>query len=128
MTSKRLRFLVLSLIAVGLILAVLFGSRAFRAWRDVRGYRPPQDVLMEAIPDAADAELVRDWMTLPFIARMYNIPPSEFYEALDIPRRGNAGKSLTQLNSEFYPEAPGFVEVTVKEVIMENLSSTPPAP
>jgi hypothetical protein len=128
MTSKRLRVLVLSLIAGGLVLAVLFGSRAFRAWMEVRGLRPPQDVLMEAIPDVVDAELVRDWMTLPFIARMYNIPPSEFYDGLDIPRRGNEGKSLTQLNSEFYPEAPGFVEMKVKEIVLENLPPTPPAP
>lgn len=122
MTSKTLRLLVLSLIAVGLITVALFGSRAFHAWREFRGHRPPQDILMEAMPEITDVELIRDWMTIPFIARMYGIHPSVLYEALDIPPRGNEIKSLTQLNSQYYPEAPGLVEATVKAVVLENLS------
>ncbi|HEX5838198.1 MAG TPA: hypothetical protein VFY26_10240 [Anaerolineales bacterium] len=132
MTPKRVRFLVLSLIGIGLIVVALFGVRAYYAWREVRGQPPPQDVLMEAIPDAADAELIRDWMTIPFIARMYNIPSSEFYEALDIPRRGNEIKSLTQLNSQYFPETPGIVETKVKTVVLQHITPeeppTEPAP
>ncbi|HEX2992015.1 MAG TPA: hypothetical protein VHO49_15125 [Anaerolineales bacterium] len=123
MTPKRVRFLVLSLIGIGLIVVALFGVRAFYAWREVRGHPPPQDVLMEAIPDAADADLIRDWMTIPFIARMYNIPSSEFYEALDIPQRGNEIKSLTQLNSQYFPETPGIVETKVKTVVLQHITS-----
>lgn len=123
MTPKRVRFLVLSLIGIGLIVVALFGVRAFYAWREVRGHPPPQDVLMEAIPDAADADLIRDWMTIPFIARMYNIPSSEFYEALDIPQRGNEIKSLTQLNSQYFPETPGIVETKVKTVVLQYITS-----
>lgn len=132
MTPKRVRFLVLSLIGIGLIAVTLFGVRVYYAWREVRGHPPPQDVLMEAIPDATDAELIRDWMTIPFIARMYNIPPSEFYEALDIPQRGNEIKSLTQLNSQYFPETPGIVETRVKTVVLQHITSeeplTKPAP
>ncbi len=123
MTPKRVRFLVLSLIGIGLIVVALFGVRAFYAWREVRGHPPPQDVLMEAIPDAADAVLIRDWITIPFIARMYNIPSSEFYEALDIPQRGNEIKSLTQLNSQYFPETPGIVETKVKTVVLQHITS-----
>ena len=128
MAPKRVRFLVLSLIDIGLIVVVLFGVRAYFAWREVRGHPPPQDVLMEAIPDATDAELIRDWMTIPFIARMYNIPASEFYEALDIPRRGNEIKSLTQLNSQYFPETPGIVEAKVKTVVLQHITPEESAP
>ena len=132
MTARRVRLLVLTLVGLGLIAAALFGSRALRAWRDVRGHPPPPDVLMEAIPDATDAELIRDWMTIPFIARMYNVPDEEFYGALDIPRRGNEIKSLTQLNSQYFPETPGIVEAKVKAVVLQHLPQeeppTAPAP
>ena len=37
MTPKRVRFLVLSLIGIGLIAIALFGVRAYYAWREVRG-------------------------------------------------------------------------------------------
>jgi hypothetical protein len=71
-------------------------------------------------------------MTIPFIAELYHIPPSALYQVLDIPRRGNEEKSLTQLNSEFYPEAPGIVEIKIKEAVLENfprgLPPNPPAP
>jgi hypothetical protein len=130
--SKRGRLLVLTLIAIGLIAVALFGGRAYFAWREVRGHPPPRDVLMEAMPDATDAELIRDWMTIPFIARMYNIPELEFYEALDISPRGNGIKSLTQLNSQYFPETPGIVEAKVKTVVLQHIPPeeppTEPAP
>ena len=133
MTAKRLRLLVLGLIAIGLITVTLFGTRALEAFREFRGNRPiPADVFMETQPEKADVELIRDWMTIPFIAKMYHIPPSVLFQALEIPRRGNDEKSLTQLNSEFFPEAPGIVEIKIKETVLENfprdLPPNPPAP
>lgn len=133
MNRRRLRLLVLGLIAIGLITVALFGLRALNAFREFRGNRPaPVDVFMQSQSEEANVELIRDWMTIPFIARMYQIPQSILYEALDIPRRGNEGKSLTQLNSEFFPEAPGIVEIKIKAAILENISPelppNPPAP
>jgi hypothetical protein len=97
------------------------------------GHPPPRDVLHGSNAQyETDAELIRDWMTIPFIARMYNIPSSEFYEALDIPRRGNEIKSLTQLNSQYFPETPGIVETKVKTVVLQHIAPeeppTEPAP
>lgn len=133
MTPNRIRILVLGLIAIGLITVALFGLRALNAFREFRGNRPiPADVFIQSESEEADVELIRDWMTIPFIARMYDIPPSVLYQALDIPRRGNEGKSLTQLNSEFFPEAPGIVEIKIKAAVLENfprnLPPNPPAP
>lgn len=126
MNPRKLRILVLGLIAIGMITVALFGFRALHALREIRGHRSAPDIFMEAMPEITDVELIRDWMTIPFIARMYGIHPSILYEALDIAERGNGGKSLTQLNSEFYPAAPGFVEAKVKAVILENLPPEPP--
>jgi len=131
--SRVLRFLVLGLIAIGLIIVTLFGLRAIMAFREFQGNPPaPMDVFMQTQPEEADVELIRDWMTVPFIARMYDIPPSVLYQALEIPRRGNEEKSLTQLNSEFFPEAPGIVEKKIKAAVLENfprnLPPNPPAP
>ena len=130
LTPKRLRFLVLGLIVVGLIIVALFGLRALNAFREFRGNRPiPADVFMETQSEEADVGQIRDWMTVPFIAKMYHLPPPVLYQALDIPRRGNDEKSLTQLNSEFFPEAPGIVEIKIKEAVLENFSrELPPNP
>ena len=133
MNSRVLRFLVLVLIAIGLILVTLFGPRALTALREFQGNPPaPADVFMQPQPEEADVELIRDWMTVPFIARMYEIPPSVLYQALGIPERGNEEKSLTQLNSKFFPESPGIVETKIKAAVLENfprdLPPNPPAP
>jgi hypothetical protein len=128
-----LRFLILVLITIGLIIVTLFGLRALMAFREIQGNPPaPMDVFMQTQPEEPDVELIRDWMTVPFIARMYEIPPSILYQALGIPARGNEEKSLTQLNSKFFPEAPGIVEIKIKAAVLENfrrdLPPNPPAP
>jgi hypothetical protein len=127
-TPYRLRILVLGLIAIGLIIVGLFGLRTLHAFREIRGSRPAPDIFMESVPEETKVELIRDWMTIPFIARMHGIQPSVLYKALDISPRGNEGKSLTQLNSEYYPEAPGLVVTRIKAVVLENLSSENPPP
>lgn len=118
----------MGLIFIGLIIVGLFGLRTLHAFREIRGNRPAPDIFMESVPNETKVELIRDWMTIPFIARMYGISPSVFFQALDISPRGNEGKSLTQLNSEFYPEAPGLVKTKVKAVVLENLRTEKPLP
>jgi hypothetical protein len=63
-------------------------------------------------------------MTIPFIAKMYHVPPPLLYEALGISARGNQDKSLTQLNEEYFPGFSGIVETRIKAAVQENL----PAP
>ena len=119
MTRNRLRILVFSLIAVGLIVASLYGIRTFLALRDVRGHRPPPESLLEEQPRETDVELIRDWMTIPFIARMYYVPASVLYEALEISPDGNQEKSIQQLNDEYFSQEQGWVEATIKISILE---------
>jgi hypothetical protein len=78
---------------------------------------------MENAQDAeTDVELIRDWMTIPFIARMYRVPPPILFEALKIPKnRSNEEKSLRQLNEEYFPKLPNHVITLVKATVQASL-------
>lgn len=137
MSPKVQRILVLGLVTAGILLAVFFGMRAAFAFREVRRHGPPPLSPFEAKnnqPAETDVELIREWMTIPYIARMYRVPPEILFEALSLPRSKAIGeKSLKQLNAEYFPQAEGFVMTTVKAAILEfqaqTLSApTPPAP
>ena len=123
MTPTRQRALVIVLIALGLITVGFFGLRtasAFRAFREHRPPHPPKDGHVET-----DVELIRDWMTIPFIGRMYHVPPPVIFDALNIPKnRENEEKSLEQLNDEYFPDSPELVIRLVKAAVQSNL---PPA-
>jgi hypothetical protein len=129
MTPYRQRALVTVLIGLGLITIGFFGLRTIHAFREFRNHRPPP-AFKDEQPET-DVELIRDWMTIPFIGRMYHVPPSVIFEALEIPmkRDKNLEKSLKQLNDEYYPDASGFVEAKVKETVLKNMPlSAPSAP
>lgn len=123
MTPQRLRTLVFMLIGIGLVIVGFFGFRTLNAFREFRGHRPPPPPFeVEHAQDAqTDVELIRDWMTIPFVARLYRVPPPVLFEALQIPRnRANEEKSLRQLNEEFFPDLPNHVITIVKAVIQAN--------
>jgi hypothetical protein len=116
---RELRILVLFLIGLGLILVGLYSIRALQAYREVRGHRPPPELLLEPPPRETDVELIRGWMTIPYIARMYDVPSGMLYEALEIPPHGHEEQNLRQLNEKYYPEERGLVEARVKARILE---------
>ncbi|HUE98320.1 MAG TPA: hypothetical protein VMN99_03640 [Anaerolineales bacterium] len=126
MTPKRWRTLVLGLVTAGVILAGLFGLRTLRALREFQEHREPPVFSVDAKSAETDVELIRDWMTIPFISKIYHVRQQVLFEALEIPEHGNRDKSLRQLNEEYFPETPGIVEATVKVVVMENIP--PPMP
>lgn len=137
MSQKIQRALVLGLIIAGVLLAVFFGLRAAFAFREFRRHGPPPFAPMEAKnhqPVETDVELIRDWMTIPYIAKTYRVPPDVLFEALSLPHSKSIGeKSLKQLNDEYFPQAEGFVITTVKAAILEFQAqaqpvSTPSAP
>ena len=132
MTRNTQRALILTLVAAGAIIVGLFGLRTFRVWRELKEHRPPPGFPEVSDRVETDVELIRDWMTIPFIAKMYHVPPPVLYKALEISPRGNRDKSLRQLNEEYFPGAPGVVEAKIKAAVLENLPqpiSTPsPAP
>jgi len=120
MTASRQRVLTASLILIGIVIVGFFGLRTLHALREFREHRPPPPFAPDSAQLETDVELIRDWMTIPYIARTYSLPVKKLYEALEIPRKGNDEKSLAQLNEQYFRQAPGTVIKIVKAVILAN--------
>ncbi|MBV6452713.1 MAG: hypothetical protein MHPDNHAH_03482 [Anaerolineales bacterium] len=130
MTPTRQRALVIGLIGIGLALALIFGLRSFHAFREFRGHPPPfpPPPAAQAQQLETDVELIREWMTIGYLAYTYQTPPDLLYNALDISPKGNEKKSLEELNAEYYPDQPGYVLETVKATIQSYLANSSVTP
>ena len=133
MTPQKQRVLVLGLIIVGIVIVGFFGFRTLRAFREVRGHRPPPPFSPAGAQGAeTDVELIRDWMTIPFIAHTYRVHPKLLFDAIGIPPKDNEEKSLKQLNEEFYPNEDSVVMVKIKAAVLANqlpvVPTSPSAP
>lgn len=117
MNAKQ-RELTIALIAFGVVLVAFFGIRAVHAFRRIHegGFGPRKP------PPAreTDVELIRDWMTIPYIAKSYGVPDQMLFKALDIPETGNRNKNLHELNLDYYPNSDGIVLEKVKATIIEH--------
>lgn len=125
--NPKQRNFVIGLIIIGLVIIGFFGWRTTRAFRQFHGHRPPPPFNGHI---ETDVELIRDWMTLPYISITYRLPPNLLYETLNIPPNGNEKKNLKRLNDEYYPEAPGTVLEKVKAAILAyqaTLTAIPPS-
>jgi hypothetical protein len=116
--NPKQRSLVTGLILIGLIIALFFGLRIARAVRQFHGHPPPP---FGSQPAETDVNLIRDWMTIPFISKMYHVREHILFDALEIPENGNTEKSLKQLNEEYYPEVDGIVLEKVKAAVLAAL-------
>ncbi len=114
------RVLVSAFIIFGIWIAGFFGLRTFHAYREVRDHRPPPPPFKTEQPET-DVNLIEDWMTIPFIARMYRVHPSLLFEALGVPGEANKEKSLKQINEKYFPNQPGFVLKLIKTTVQANL-------
>lgn len=116
--DPRQRNFVIGLIIIGLMIIGFFGLRTARAFRQFHGHRPPPPFATEHVE--TDVSLIRDWMTIPFISRMYHVPAPVLFNALEIPEHGNKEKSLKQLNEEYYPQGEGVVLEKIKTTVLAN--------
>ena len=136
MTPARQRALTTGLIVIGVLIVGFFGIRTLHAFREFRGHRPPPPFApVNAQQAETDVELIRDWMTIPYIARMYQVPPPMLFDAVGVSHKGNEEKSLKQLNDEYFPAEAGIVMEKVKAAVLANqppvtptLPSAPTAP
>jgi len=116
--NPRQRNFVIGLIIIGLMIIGFFGLRTARAFRQFHGHRPPPPFATEHVE--TDVSLIRDWMTVPFISRMYHVPALILFNALEIPEHGNKEKSLKQLNEEYYPQGEEVVLEKIKTTVLAN--------
>ena len=120
--NPKQRALVIGLIILGILFTIFFGMRAFHAFKKFNGHgRPPPHGKVET-----DVELIRDWMTVSFISKMYRVPEREIFDALNVSPLGSHDKSLKVLNNDYYPDKNGFVMDTVKATILAFQASHPP--
>ena len=129
MSPTKQRSLIVGLIFLGFLIAGFFGLRAFHAFREFRRHGPPPplaEAFDEQSPAETDVELIRDWMTLPYISTTYRVHPKVLFDALEIKPKDNDEKSLAQLNEEFFPDQPGIVIELIKAAVQANLP--PPTP
>jgi len=122
-TNPKQRTLVIGLIILGILFTAFFGLRAFHAFKRFNGHPPPPSGKMET-----DVELIRDWMTIPFISRMYRVPTEVLFEALKVSPQKDREKSLKEINEEYFPEADGIAIELVKAVILVHQPPLTPVP
>jgi hypothetical protein len=120
-TNPKQKALVIALIILGVLFTAFFGMRAARAFRKFDGHRPPPLGEVET-----DVELIREWMTVPFISHTYHVPEKILFDALNISPIANHEKSLEDINQEFYPDVDGYVLDLVKKTILAH--QPPPLP
>jgi hypothetical protein len=58
---------------------------------------------------------------------MYGIPGEVLFKALEIPERGNRGKSLAELNLQYYPASGGIILEKIKATILAQQLQPRPA-
>jgi hypothetical protein len=130
MTPTKQQLVIAGLIVFGILFAGFFGMRAIRAIKHIHdggfgpGKPPPP-------PSETDVELIRDWMTIPYIAKTYGVPDRMLFKELNIPDKDNQEKSLKELNEEYYPDQNNYVLDEIKKAIIKHrppLAPIAPAP
>lgn len=121
--SRKQRILTITLIVIGVIVVLFFGMRAVRSFRKMRPPGPPRLGHIET-----DTELIRGWMTVPYVADSYGIPEPELYKGLGLePSKELGRKNLADLNQEYFPNQASYVINRIKEIIIE-FQKTHPTP
>ncbi len=116
--------LIVILIVIGLLITLRFGMRAARSFMVLR-HRPFPP------PLETDVELIRGWMSIPYIAHVYSVPDRLLWESLGVPplepvraRR----TSLERLNQQLFPGQQMEALRRVKQAILDFQAHKPPAP
>jgi hypothetical protein len=119
--NPKQKALVIALIVLGALFTAFFGMRVARAFKKFDGHRPPPLGEVET-----DVELIREWMTVPFISHTYHVPEKILFDALDISPIANHEKSLEDINQEYFPDKDGYVLDLVKATVLAH--QPPPLP
>ena len=115
--SRRL-MLSIALLLAGAALVGFFGLRAYRAYTR---FQP------DALPaGTTDVEAIRGWMTLPYIARAYGVPEDALFDALTIPKAGNAHLSVKQLVAK-YDRDPLATRQALQQALLREQRAPPPS-
>lgn len=84
------RWVGLGALAVGALLIVFFGARAWHAWTYAQ----------RVASGGVQVQTLRGWMTLSYIARVYHVPEADLRAALGAPASGFEDRSLKEWLAE----------------------------
>ncbi len=121
LTTRWQDILVVILVVGGLVLATLFSVRLYQAMASLRHSH------LTSTP--RDVALIKNWMTIPYIARAYRVPEEVIWKSLGIESFGNRPKTLFLLDREYAGGKPDVIMGKVKAIILtyrREFQSTPP--
>jgi hypothetical protein len=110
------------LIGLGVAMVLLFGLRLLRAVRHPGGPPRPQPR-----GSMTDVTLIREWMTVPYIAHAYGVPERVLFRSLEVPEWENRRRSLAEINDAYFPGQAGVVAARLKQAISSFKENTQPA-
>jgi hypothetical protein len=121
---KSRQFLLIALVLIGIGLAIFFGTRAIRNFNHIRERKFGGG--------ETNVELIRGWMTVDYITKMYHVPPDVILAPLNIPVDQNMKRSLGSLIKQTGTTDPDLLLEKVKESIntfqQKDLKPNPPNP
>ena len=100
------------IIALGLLLTLVFGLRAFRSFRKMPRNGPPPAVM-------TDVSLIRGWMTIEYISRAYSVPEPVLIDGLQLSPQSSGRRTLGQIAAERNPDNPEQLIADVGTLILE---------
>ena len=78
-------------------------------------------------PVSTDVEEIHDWMTIPYISKVYRVPEPYLYEQIVIKPGAHRKESLAELNDIYFPDQPGLVLERIKIAVL-NFQHDHPTP
>jgi hypothetical protein len=112
------------LLILGLILAGFFAARAFHGFQRVRA--------MKFGGGETNVELIRGWMTVNYITKMYHVPPDVVLSPLNLSEAGNGNRSISSLiRSTGTTDPDGMldkVKASINDFQQKDMIPTPPHP
>jgi hypothetical protein len=111
---RNVRRLIFVLVSIGILLTVFFGFSATRSM--VRAAATGLE------KGTAEPEAIRGWMTVPYIARVFNLSADDIYTDIGVTPAGSDMQSLQSLNKTFFPGQRGYLVGKVKESVRLRLA------
>jgi hypothetical protein len=96
----------------------------FFGFRTIRSFLQIQFTGLE--PGVTDVELIRGWMTIPYLATAYGVPEEYLFKRIGVPRQGNQKKALRRLNFDYFEGEPEAILKAVQEAIKQYQAEHPP--
>ncbi|MEI8131385.1 MAG: hypothetical protein WCG34_03055 [Leptolinea sp.] len=120
--NRRIYLSILFFIGIGL--AIFFGIKAFRNIQRIQS--------MKFGGGETNVELIRGWMTVDYITKMYHVPPDVVLKPLNLPVKSNMKISIGSLIKAAGTSNPEVlmnqVKASINDFQQKDLKPTPPRP